>query len=170
MRGTLLATLVVGVLLMYTAPALRSQTAQSQGPTSSAVTTVPGQIAPPAPGAPTQPAIAVTTVPSPASPQNPIDQVMWAGAVAYILDYLKKKPWFPVLSENTLPRIKAQIGFIAALLTAVGIHFAVNGSFFSHDGLQFSVAGLSFDAVKDVGFQWLSQQAWYDTIVHNKTV
>lgn len=168
MRGFVLAS-IVGVVLIYNAPLLRSQTAQSQGPASAAVTSVPGQIAPPAPGAPTQPAIAVTTVPSPASPQNPLDQVMWAGAVSYILRYLTKKNWFPIINDGSLPRLKAQVAFVAALLTAVGIHFAVNGSFFSHEGMSFSVAGLSFDAVKDVGFQWLSQQAWYDVIVRKVT-
>lgn len=129
------------------------------------MTSVPGQLQPPAPGAPSQPAVAVTTVPSPAAPQNPLDQVMWAGAISYVLRYLTKKKWFPVLSEDASSRLKTQFAFIAALLTAAGIHFAVNGSFFSHEGISFSFAGLSFDAVKDIGFQWLSQQAWYDTIV-----
>ena len=160
---TFLGVMFILGVLMYSAPSLRSQV-PSTG-TASTVTQVPGQIAPPAPGAPTQPAIAVTTVPSPASPQNPLDAVMWAGAASYVIRYLTKKSWFPLLSAGSSSQLKTQFGFVVALLTAAGIRLAVNGSFFSQEGVGFTMTGLSAHAVKDVGFQWLSQQTWYDLIV-----
>ena len=132
--------------------------------------TVPGTIAQPAPGAPTTQAIPVTTVPSPAAPQNPIDQFIWAGVASYLLRYLTKRQWFPVLTPESTSRLKTQVGFVVALLTAAGVHMAVNGSFFSADGVGFTMTGLSAHAIKDVGFQWLSQQAWYDVIVKKVTV
>lgn len=163
---------IVAVVLLYSLPLLgqtaATTPATAQSP-SATVTSVPGQIVQPAPGTPTQSAIAVTTVPSPAAPQNPLAQVMWAGAMSYVLRYLTKKKWFPVLTPESESRFKAQVGFVVALGTAAGIHLAVNGSFFSHDGMSLSVAGLSFDVVKDVGFQWLSQQAWYDIVVKKVT-
>lgn len=162
MRGFICAA-IVGMLLLYSAPLLRSQTAQPNA--SSAMTKVPGEITPPAPGAPSQQVVAVTTVPSPAAPTNPFDQFVWAGVASYVLRYLTKKEWFPVLTPASTSRFKAQLGFLVALMTAAGVHMAVNGSFFSEQGVGFTMTGLSAHAVKDVGFQWLSQQAWYDTIV-----
>ncbi len=159
-RGILCAALVVLVLAFTTG-------ARGQPPPtpSSTVTTVPGTIQPPAPGAPTQPAIAVTSVPSPASPQNPTDQVMWALAMSYLLKYLTQKGWLSFLTPTSSARIKAFVGFVVAFGTAAGIHLAVNGSLFDAHGAQFTITGLSFDALKDVGFQWVAQQGWYDTIV-----
>ncbi len=162
-RG-ILCTVLIAVVLMFTAGA-HGQPAQPAPTTSSAVTTVPGTIAPPAPGAPTQPAIAVTSVPSPASPQNPTDQVMWALAMSYLLKYLTQKGWLSFLTPTSSSRIKAFVGFVVAFGTAAGIHLAVNGSLFDAHGAEFTVTGLSFDALKDVGFQWVAQQGWYDTIV-----
>lgn len=131
------------------------------------VTTVPGTMPTPDASKPSTSAVVTTTVPSPAAPQNPMDQVIWAGAMSYLLRYLMKKGW--VLGPKAEARIKTQVGFLVALGTAAGIHLAVNGAFFSTQGVAFTITGISADAIKDVGFQWLSQQAWYDVIVKKVT-
>lgn len=165
MKRLSLLVLVI-VVTLYAAPALVGQQQPPAVPTNeSPVTTVPGTIAPPAPGAPTVPAVVTTTVPSPASPQNPADQVMWALAMSYALRYILKKKWFSFLNEDSIGRTKAFAGFLVAALTAAGIHFAVNGSPFDGQGASVTITGLSFDALKDVGFQWVSQQGWYELIV-----
>lgn len=119
----------------------------------------------PAPSVPTVPAVVTTTVPSPASPQNVGDQVMWALAMSYLLRYLMQKRWLAFLTPDTSKRIKTLVGFIVATGTAAGINLAVNGSFFSPDGVSIGITGLSFDAFKAVGFQWVSQQTWYTVVV-----
>jgi hypothetical protein len=57
-----------------------------------------------------------------------------------------------------------------ALATAAGIHIAVSGSVLDGSGLSFSITGLTVDAIKDVGFQWVAQQGWYDALVKSRTV
>ncbi len=155
------AAALVFLVFAYVTPLAMRQEAQPP----STVTSVPGTIQPPAPGAPTQPAVAVTTVPSPASPQNPTDQLMWAAAASYLLRYICKKRWLPFFTPESEARAKAQVAFVVALITAAGIHIVVNGSPFDGAGATLTVSGLTFDAVKDVGFQWLSQQGIYDIIV-----
>lgn len=141
------ALFVIGFLLVYALPSRGGQPAPP-------VTTVPGVIQPP-----------VTTVPSPASPQNPMDQVEWALAASFLLRYVTKKRWFQFLSDETEPQIKTLVGFVTAFGTAAGIHFVVNGSPFDGHGATVTVSGISFDLIKDVGFQWVSQQAWYEGLV-----
>lgn len=174
MKRFSVAAVVLACVLVYAAPLLRSQTSgltQLQQPspvTAENPVTVPGTIAPPAPGAPGQSAIAVTSVPSPASPQNPTDQVMWALAMSYILKFVTRKQWFSFLTPATSSRIKTICGFLTAAGTAAGIHMAVNGSFFSAGGVGVTLTGLSADAFKDIGFQWVSQQGWYDFVVKER--
>lgn len=160
---SLCALVLAFVTFVYAGPLLRGQEASQ--PASGPITTVPGTIQPPAPGAPTQPAVAVTTVPSPASPQNPSDQVMWALAMSYALKYLTNKGWLSFLTPGSTARVKAFAGFIVAAATAAGIHFVVNGSPFDGAGASITVTGLSLDAIKDVGFQWVCQQGWFDLVV-----
>jgi len=153
------------VVLIY-APRLHGQ--QGQPPT--VVQQVPGVIQPPATGAPSQPAIAVTTVPSPASPQNPTDQIIWALAMSYLLRYVTTKRWLSFLTPDATARVKAICGFVVAFCTAAGIHLAVNGSPLDGHGATITISGLSFDVLKDVGFQWVSQQAWFDALVKKVSV
>ncbi len=136
-----------------------------QPATPTPVVPVPGTIQPAPAGSPSQPAVVTTTVSSPAAPQNPLDQVMWALAMSLLLRYVTNKRWLAFLTPEASGRIKAVSGFLVAASTAAGIHLAVNGSFFSSGGVAFSLTGISFDAFKDIGFQWVSQQAWYDGLV-----
>jgi hypothetical protein len=161
---SLCALVLAFVAFVYAGPLLRGQEA-GQPAAGTPVTNVPGTIQPAAPGAPTQPAVAVTTVPSPASPQNPTDQVMWALAMSYALRFLTKKGWLSFLTPASTARVKAVAGFLVAAATAAGIHFIVNGSPFDGAGASITITGLSLDAIKDVGFQWVSQQGWYDLVV-----
>ena len=167
-----LAVLLVAVV--YAAPLLR---AQDRGPldqgarqppaaAQTPVVQVPGSPAPaPQPPVASQPAVAVTEVKSPAAPAHYTDQALWALMMALLIQYLKKTPWFGWLTPESSARLKAQFGFLVALATAAGIHFAVSGSVLDGGGASITVSGLSLNALKDVAWQWASQQAWYQAVV-----
>lgn len=165
---TLCGLVLALVIALYALP-LRGQTVTPPS-SSPIVTTVPGTVQPAAPGAPSQTAVAVTTVPSPASPQNPSDQIMWALAMSYALRFLTQKGWLSFLTPTSTTRIKTLCGFLVAAGTAAGIHFVVNGSPLAGAGASITVTGLSLDAFKDIGFQWVSQQGWYDLVVKPNTI
>ena len=168
MRTAAIAALCL-VALIYASPLLLGQQAAvvrtAAAQTGPPVTDVPGTVLTPAPGTPTTPAVTVTTVSSPAAPQNLVDSAIWALLMSYALRFVTKWSKFSPLSAETPARIKAFVGFVVAASTAAGIHIVVNGSFFTHDGLAFSATGLSFDAFKDIAFQWAFQQGWYDALV-----
>lgn len=168
---------VVSVVILSSALALTSwsyygaafaQTPDS--PTTPTVTgvptvTVPGTPAVVNPEKPSQPAVSVKEVESPAAPSHYTDQAIWALMVSWSLQFLKKKSWFPWLTNLSSERLKTQFGFVTALLTAAGIHFAVTGSMLDGGGAAITISGLSFDALKDLGWQWTAQQTWYKVIV-----
>ncbi len=136
--------------------------------TTPPIANVPGTL--PIPATTTTPAVITTTVPSPASPTHVPEQVIWALAMSYVMEWLKKQAWFPLLSAETSANMQAAFGFLVATVTAAGIHIAVQGSVMDPTGLSFSITGLTFDAIKDVGFQWVAQQAWFDTVVKPSSI
>jgi hypothetical protein len=141
--------------------------AQQPPPTSGGapVVTVPGTPPNVSPDIPSQPAVAVKEVTSPAAPSHYGDQAIWALMVSFLMQWLKKSPWFGWITPATSARIQTQFGFLAAFLTAAGIHFAVSGSVLDGGGASITVTGLSVNAVKDIAWQWASQQAWYRMVV-----
>ncbi len=149
---------------------LLATTARAQQPTTAPpVVEVPGSVPTPATAdRPSQPAVPTKEVPSPAAPSNAPEAVGWALGSAYVVEYLKRKKWFTFLDENSSKRAKAGFGFIAAFLTAAGIQFAVSGSFLDAGGASVTITGITFTGVKDVLFQWIAQQGWYDLVVQNK--
>lgn len=156
-RGLMLAALVI-LALAY------GRTYAQQDP----IPPMPAAASAPAPNVPATQAVPVQQVPSPAAPTHASDQVMWALIASYAVQYLKRSAWFPMLSDASTARVKAQFGFISALLTAAGVHFAITGSILDGSGASITVTGLSLDAFKDVAFQWASQQAWFDLVVHRR--
>jgi hypothetical protein len=136
-----------------------------QQPAGSPVVSVPATIPQANPDQPTQNAVAVKEVESPAAPSHATDQAIWALMVSLLMQYLKKAPWFTLLSDRTSSRAKSLVGFCAALLTAAGIHFAVSGSIFDGGGASITVTGLSMNAFKDLAWQWAAQQGWYRAVV-----
>lgn len=164
MRTWVAFCIVMFVLTSYASPMLRGQTSSPPNP-SSPVTQVSGSVPAANPANPSQAAVAITTVPSPASPQHVPEQVMWALAMSYAMAYLTKKGWLSFLTPASTARVKAAAGFLVAAGTAAGIHFAVSGSLMDGHGASLTITGLSMDAIKDIGFQWVSQQAWYDGLV-----
>jgi hypothetical protein len=155
------------VFFSYGGPLMRAQQPPDQTPVTTPggapVVQVPGSI--PAPSKESTPAVVTTTVPSPASPTHVPEQVMWALAMSYVMQFFKKQKWFPLLTPESTASLQAFIGFLVATATAAGIHIAVQGSMLDVNGLSFSVTGLTIDAIKDVGFQWVAQQGWYDALV-----
>ena len=138
---------------------------QQPPPGGPPVVTVPGSPAPVSPDIPSQPAVSVKEVTSPAAPSHYGDQAIWALMVSLLIQWLKKTPWFGWIRADTPARIQTQFGFVAAFLTAAGIHFAVSGSVLDGGGASITVTGLSVNAFKDIAWQWASQQAWYQLVV-----
>lgn len=157
-RGMMLAAIVIIAIAPFVGSYAQEPTPAASSPAAAA----------PAPNVPASQAIPVQQVPSPASPTHAPDQVMWALIASYTVQYLKKSAWFPFLTEASTARIKAQFGFLAAIVTAAGVHFAITGSMLDGSGATLTITGLSFDAFKDVAFQWASQQAWFDLVVHRR--
>jgi hypothetical protein len=161
--------MILAVLIAGYAYVGRPALAQDQTPTTTStgapLVQVPGT--PPPVVTKSTSAIVTTSIPSPASPTHVPEQVMWALAMSYVMEWLKKQTWFP-LSAETPAKLQALAGFLLATATAAGIHIAVQGSVLDGAGLSFSVTGLTMDAIKDVGFQWVSQQGWYDALVKAK--
>lgn len=156
--------IAAGLVLILGGFALAQQGPQAQ-PSGSPVVSVPATIPQPNPDQPTQNAVAVKEVESPAAPAHAQDQALWALMVSLLIQYLKKAPWFTLLSDASSSRLKSAVGFAAALLTAAGIHLAVSGSVFDGGGASITVTGLSLNAFKDVAWQWASQQGWYRAVV-----
>lgn len=154
---------LLSVLLVWVGAAI-AQTVETPQP-QSPVVSVPGSPPTVNPELPSQPAVSVKEVQSPAAPSHYTDQAIWALMVTFMVQYLKKKTWFPWLKETSPAQLKAQFGFVTALITAAGIHFAVTGSVLDGGGAAITISGLSMDAFKDIGWQWASQQAWYQLIV-----
>ena len=173
-RGVVLFLLVAAAILgpaLYSAWCGSRVAAQGLPAAQPPVVQVPGTApATPAPPIPSQPAVPVTEVKSPAAPAHYSDQAIWALIVSFLLQYLKRAGWFPWLTEASSARLKAQFGFVAALLTAAGVHFAVSGSVFDDGGASITITGFSLAAVKDVVWQWAAQQAWYKLAVKEQAV
>lgn len=132
------------------------------------VVTVPGTTPASNPERPSTTAVATTEVPSPAAPTHYQDQIIWSLLAAQGFEYLKKTKWFQWVTPQSSGRIKAQFGFALALLTAAGVHFTNTGNIFDGGSLVITWGGLTFDIIKDVLFQWGSQQAWYLGLVKAK--
>lgn len=165
-RGGVLLMLLIGLVLMT--GGLGAQPTEAPAGQPVPTVEVPGKPPePPAADEPSQPAVPTQEVPSPAAPDHWPEQGMWALVASYAYQYLKKTKWFTFINEDTTARVQAQFGFVMAVLTAAGVHFAVDGEFFG-SGASFTVTGLSWTVVKDVAFQWASQQGWYDLLVHKR--
>lgn len=132
------------------------------------VIAVPGTAPTVNPERPSQSAVSVKEVESPAAPSHYGDQMIWAIMVSWVIEYLKKKAWFPWITQSDSARLKAQFGFVTALMTAAGIHFAVTGSVLDGSGAAITISGLSLDAFLDVGWQWAAQQSAYNLLVKEK--
>jgi hypothetical protein len=89
--------------------------------------------------------------------------------VAYFLEWLKTSP-LPILNHLDTSRYKAFIGFIAALITTVGISYTYDYNFASGGTITFAVPDVStlFHGLADLIKQWAFQQGAYDGIVRNK--
>lgn len=133
------------------------------------IVTVPGTVpTPQTADRPSQAAVPVKEVPSPAAPSNMPESIGWALGAAYVLEYLKKTGWFTFLTDASTGRAKAVFGFVTAFLTAAGIQFAVSGSILDAGGASVTFTGITLIGIKDVLFQWVAQQGWYDLVVKKR--
>ena len=169
LRVLLIVGAVSAVLAFGATTGLQRLQAQQPAAGPVPITEVPGAARTVPEGQPSQPAVPITTIPGPASPQHVPEQVMWALAASYALRYLTHKGWLSFLTPESSKRVKAFCGLLVATCTAAGIHFAVTGSILDGGGAAITISGVSWDALKDIGWQWVSQQAWYDGLVKSKT-
>ncbi len=110
-------------------------------------------------------AVQTQEVPSPAAPPHYVEGAIWALLASQLYEYLKKCAWFKLLPPDISTRAQAQIGFVMAVLTVAGIHFAVNGSLLDDGGATVTISGLSWSAFKDIAYQWGVQQGIYLKVV-----
>ncbi len=166
MLAAIIVALVAFLPFMLSAPASAQLAAPKPAQQSgSPVVSVPGAVPQVSADVPQQTAVAVKEVNSPAAPSHFGDQAIWALMVSFLIQWLKKSPWFGWITPESAARLKTQFGFLAAFLTAAGIHFAVSGSLLDGGGASITVTGLSVNAFKDVAWQWASQQGWYQLLV-----
>jgi len=156
---------IVAVLSIVLGPLPVTSLVLAQQQPTSPVVTVPGSPAVANPDLPSQPAVSVKEVSSPAAPSHYGDQAIWALMISFVIQWLKKSPWFGWITPQTSARIQTQFGFIAAALTTAGIHFAISGNPFDGGGASITISGLSVNMVKDVAWQWAAQQGWYRMLV-----
>jgi len=102
------------------------------------------------------------------APEHVGSQVSTGIMVSYILYVLKKAPWFKFLTDDMSAKVQATWGAVAATLTAAGVHLATTGSFLDGAGFSITVTGLSANVIRDIAFQWMSQQGWYDFVLRQR--
>ena len=87
--------------------------------------------------------------------------------VDYFLQYLKVNSKFRFLSETHSSTYKAFVGFVAALITTVGIHYTFDYDVSTGGILTVDIPSISvmLHGVWDFAKQWAFQQASYDGFV-----
>lgn len=89
--------------------------------------------------------------------------------VAYLLQFLKNSDKFRFLNTQDSSKWKAFIGFIAAFLTTVGIHYTFDYNVNEGGQLLINIPSLSdmLQGMWDMSKQWAFQQASYDGFVRS---
>jgi hypothetical protein len=92
-------------------------------------------------------------------------QVVIGSLMAYILQWLKQAPWFPILTEQSAKWWKVAVSAVVAALTAAGIDYsweAASGTLI--------LTGMTFDHVWNAliafGVSFLSQHAAYEALIN----
>ena len=90
--------------------------------------------------------------------------------VSYALEYLKQSNKFHFLNEADTGTYKAIIGFLAALVTTVGIHYTFDYDVSAGGQLVLTLPSLSaaMHGAWDFARQWAFQQASYDGFVRRR--
>lgn len=85
-------------------------------------------------------------------------------AVAYmtssILEYLKNKSWFPLLSQNT-PQINRAMALIASFCTAIGVHLVSDWQA-TTGVLVITISGLTWSGLVHGLLAWVQQHAFQE--------
>lgn len=91
--------------------------------------------------------------------------------VAYFLEYLKHASWFSMIGEQSQTKLKILFGFLAALITTIGIHYTFDYDYNAGGVLQVTIPSVQTMAhsLWDLGKQWAFQQASYDGFVRKAT-
>src|SRR3990167_3838847 len=96
---------------------------------------------------------------------DPVAQQVFVGAfMAYVLQWLKKSSWFPILTEKASRYVKVAFSFLVALGTA----FAVDVNYDAVAGVL-TLPGLTWlnmwNGLLAFGLSFLTQHATYETVI-----
>lgn len=91
--------------------------------------------------------------------------------VSYLLEYLKGKDWFPLISYLSSSRAKAIVGGLAAFITTLGISYAFDYHPSGNSTLTIVIPAIPqlIHSLLDFAKQWAMQQFVYDTAVKNSS-
>jgi hypothetical protein len=90
-------------------------------------------------------------------------QATLAVGVSYLLQWLKGRPWFPLLNYNSESMNRWITGF-AALLTSIGIQVSFNAGAGVLTITGLTAAGIGA-GLQHVGFQWALQHSVYKMMI-----
>jgi hypothetical protein len=95
------------------------------------------------------------------------DQVGFAVVTSYLLERLKRAPWFTILTPESSASVKRWFSILAAIVTTVGVHYA-----FDPDARQIVIQLPDWDqalhGLADVVKQFAFQQAAYATTIKGR--
>jgi hypothetical protein len=91
-----------------------------------------------------------------------------SGIIAsYFIECLKNAKWFTILEHFDTPAFKKFVGFVSALITTIGIHYAFDYNETGHGVLTviLPTGPEFFHMITDLAKQWAFQQFAYDVAV-----
>jgi hypothetical protein len=99
--------------------------------------------------------------------QSLLVNVVLAGLVTYVVEFIKRASWFPWMTAQT-KTVNRWVSFVLAGALAIGITVDWN----SAQGVLV-IGGLTWANIGHGLFewakQWMMQQAWYDKVVQTKS-
>lgn len=111
----------------------------------------------------------VTAVPTPDGGTLPVGgrseietTTVLAMMVTTVFEWLKRQPWFNLVSEKTVWGWQRVVGIVLAFAQAVGVHFAYDASTGT-----FTATGLTMDLMWDAARSYLIQEFFYRNGVKN---
>lgn len=88
--------------------------------------------------------------------------VAFAFLVSSLFEWLKRKPWFGLVSEQTTWGVQRVLGIVIAVATAAGIHFGFDAATGT-----LTVTGLEVHMIGDAVVQYVLQELVYRNGVKN---
>lgn len=98
-----------------------------------------------------------------------VSQVLLGTLVAYVLQWLKKAPWFPILTERSTAAWKFTLSCLVAVMSAMGLGYT-----FDPVAGTILITGVSaaslWNAIVAFGVSLLSQHGAYEMLINKPTL